>query len=60
MFSTSKKSLRGNKCAQVFTTGAGYNLFYSTRKKSEVGEALNAMVSQDYRRAERFGFRGCG
>jgi hypothetical protein len=43
MFSTSK-SLRGNKCAQVFTNGAGYDLFYPMRKKFEAGEALNDMI----------------
>jgi hypothetical protein len=43
MFSTSK-SLRGYKCAQVFTNGAGYDLFYPMRKKSEAGEALNSMI----------------
>jgi hypothetical protein len=43
MFSTSK-SLRGNKCAQVFTNGAGYDLFYPMRKKFEAGESLNSMI----------------
>jgi hypothetical protein len=42
--STTSKSLRGNKYAQVFTNGAGYDLFYPMRKKSEAGEALNAMI----------------
>jgi hypothetical protein len=46
MFSMSESSpLRGNKCAQVFTNGAGYNLvFYPVRKKSEAGDALNSMI----------------
>jgi hypothetical protein len=44
MFSTSK-SLSGNNCAQVFTNGASYNLFYPTWKKSEAGDALlNSMI----------------
>jgi hypothetical protein len=32
------------KCAQVFTNGAGYDLFYPMRKKSEAGVALNSMI----------------
>jgi hypothetical protein len=43
LFSTSK-SLRGIKCAQIFTNGTGYHLFYPMRKKSEAEEALNEMI----------------
>jgi hypothetical protein len=43
MFSTTK-SLRGNKCAQVFTSGLGYDLFYPLKKESEVAEALNKVI----------------
>jgi hypothetical protein len=43
MFSTTK-SIRGNKCAQVFTNGLGYDLFYPLKKESEVGDALNEMI----------------
>jgi hypothetical protein len=43
MFSTSR-SLRGNKCAQVFTNGAGYDLLYPMRKKSEARDALNSTI----------------
>jgi hypothetical protein len=43
MFCTSK-SLRGFKCAQVITSGAGYDLFYPMRKKSEAEDALNWMI----------------
>jgi hypothetical protein len=36
MFSSTSKSLHGNnKCAQVFTNGAGCVLFYPMRKKSK-------------------------
>ena len=37
MFSTTK-------CAQVFTNGLGYNLFYPLKKESEVGDALNEVI----------------
>jgi hypothetical protein len=43
MFSTTK-SLRGNKCAQVFTNGLGYDLFYPLKKESEVADALNEVI----------------
>jgi hypothetical protein len=43
MFST-MKSICGNKCAQVFTNGLGYDLFYPLKKESEVGDALNEMI----------------
>jgi hypothetical protein len=43
MFSTSK-SLRGNKCAQVFTDGRGYDLFYPMKKESEASEAMNEVI----------------
>ena len=43
MFSTTK-SIRGNKCAQVFTNGLGYDLFYPLKKESEVGDALNEVI----------------
>jgi hypothetical protein len=43
MFSTTK-SLRGNKCAQVFTNGLGYDLFYPLKKESEVAAALNEVI----------------
>jgi hypothetical protein len=32
--------IHGNKCAQVFTDGMGYDLFYSTKKDAEVADAL--------------------
>jgi hypothetical protein len=38
------RSLRGNGCAQVFTNGMGYNLFYLLKKKSEASEALNEVI----------------
>jgi hypothetical protein len=38
------KSLRGNKCAQVFTNGAGYDLFYPLKKESLASEALNEVI----------------
>jgi hypothetical protein len=43
MYSTTK-SIRGNKCAQVFTNGLGYDLFYPLKKESEVGDALNEVI----------------
>jgi hypothetical protein len=43
MFSTTK-SICGNKCAQVFTNGLGYNLLYPLKKESEVGDALNEVI----------------
>jgi hypothetical protein len=38
------KSIQGNKCAQVFTNGLGYNLFYPLKKELEVGDALNEVI----------------
>ena len=38
------KSLRGNKCAQVFTNGVGYDLFYPLKKESLAVEALNEVI----------------
>ena len=43
MFAASK-SLRGNKCAQVFTNGVGYDLFYPLKKESLASEALNEVI----------------
>ena len=43
MFSTSK-SLRGNKCAQVFTNGYGYDLFYPLKKEADAVDALNEVI----------------
>jgi hypothetical protein len=44
MFSMTRKSLRGNKCAQVFTNGLGYDLFYPLKKELEVAVALNKVI----------------
>ena len=43
MFSTTK-SLRGNKCAQVFTNGIGYDLFYPLKKESDASDALTELI----------------
>ena len=43
LFSTSK-SLRGNKCAQVFTNGYGYDLFYPLKKEADAVDALNEVI----------------
>jgi len=43
MYSTTR-SIRGNNCAQVFTNGLGYDLFYPLKKESEVGDALNEVI----------------
>jgi hypothetical protein len=43
MFATTK-STRGNKCAQVFTNGTGYDLFYPLKKESLASEALNEVI----------------
>jgi hypothetical protein len=40
----SAKSLRGNKCAQIFTNGVGYDLFYPLKKESLASEALNEVI----------------
>jgi hypothetical protein len=38
------RSIRGNSCAQVFTNGLGYGLFYPLKKESEVSDALNEVI----------------
>jgi hypothetical protein len=38
------KSLRGKKCAQVFTNGIGYDLFYPMKMESMALEALNKVI----------------
>ena len=43
MFSMTR-SIHGKKCAQVFTNGLGYNLFYPLKKELEVGDALNEVI----------------
>lgn len=43
MFATAK-SLCGHKCAQVFTDGSGYDLFYPLKKESDASEALNEFI----------------
>ena len=43
MFSTSK-SLRGNKVAQVFTNGNGYDLFYPLAKEADAADALTEVI----------------
>ena len=43
MFATTK-SLRGNKCAQLFTNGTGYDVFYPLKKESDAGDALNEFI----------------
>ena len=43
MFST-MKSIRGNKCAQVFTNGIGYDLFYPLKKEADAVDALNNLI----------------
>lgn len=43
MFATAK-STRGHKCAQVFTNGSGYDLFYPMKKESDASEALNEFI----------------
>lgn len=43
MFSATK-SLRGHSCAQVFTNGVGYDLFYPLKKESEAASALNEVI----------------
>jgi hypothetical protein len=37
-------SLRHNKCAQVFTNGQGYDLFYPLKKESDAADALNELL----------------
>ena len=41
---SSTKSLHGNKCAQVFTNGVGYDLFYPLKAELDIGDALNEVV----------------
>ena len=43
MFSTAK-SLRGHKCAQVFTNGLGYDLFYPLKREADAADALNEVI----------------
>jgi hypothetical protein len=43
MFSTTK-SIHGNKCAQVFTNGIGYDLFYALEKEADADDALNDVI----------------
>jgi hypothetical protein len=43
MFATTK-SLRGNKCAQLFTNGMGYDVFYLLKKESDAVDALNEFI----------------
>jgi hypothetical protein len=43
MFATSK-SLRGNKCAQVFSNGFSYNLFYPLEKELDAADALMEVI----------------
>jgi hypothetical protein len=40
----STKSLKGNTCAQVFTNGTGYDLFYPLKKESLASEALTEAI----------------
>jgi hypothetical protein len=44
MMFSSTKSTRGNKCAQVFTNGSGYDLLYLLKKESDASEALNEFI----------------
>ena len=37
-------SLRGNKCAQVFTNGISYDLFYPLKKEAMAVDALNEVI----------------
>ena len=41
---SSTRSLHGNKCAQVFTNGIGYDLFYPLKAEADIGDALNEVV----------------
>jgi hypothetical protein len=61
------RSIQGNNCAQVFTNGLGYDLFYPLKKESEVGDALNEVIRSvgvpkelisDGARAEMYGWFG--
>jgi len=46
MFATTK-SLRGFKCAQLFTDGKGFTRFHPMASKSDAHEALNSWVQTD-------------
>ena len=41
---SSTKSIHGNKCAQVFTNGIGFDLFYPLKAEADIGDALNEVV----------------
>jgi hypothetical protein len=43
MFSATK-SLRGHNCAQVFTNGVGYDLFYPLKKELDAVSTLNKVI----------------
>jgi hypothetical protein len=67
MFAT-LKSLKGNKCAQVFTNGIGYDLFYPLEKESDAADVVNEVIRtvsilkelvSDGARAETQGNFGC-
>ena len=45
MFVTTK-SVRGHKCAQVFTDRQGWDQFYPQHKKNEAGYSLNRMIDE--------------
>ena len=44
MFAPGALSIRGNTCAQVFTNGQGYDLFYPMKLESEAADALNEVI----------------
>lgn len=44
MFAAAKLLSRGNKCAQVFTNGTGYDLFYPLKKEALASEVLNEVI----------------
>jgi hypothetical protein len=39
-----EKSIGGNTCAQVFTNGSGYSLFYPLEKKGHAHRALTKTI----------------
>jgi hypothetical protein len=41
---TAEKSLQGNTCAQVFTNGLAYSLFYPLERKVHAHRALTKMI----------------
>ena len=45
MFVTTK-SVRGHKCAQVFTDGQGWDQFIPMHKKNEAGYSLNRLIDE--------------